>query len=152
MERLIIAVALVALAAAVALLIRRRRPAPPTQPKWAVPVQVDRSDFAGPDQPWLVAVFTSSTCASCLRATAKASVLASPQVVYEEVSYQARKDLHERYGIGAVPTIVIADAEGVVRKAFVGVPSATDLWAALAEARRPGTSPEPGLGQLGQQP
>jgi len=29
----------------------------------------------------------------------------------------------------------------------VGVPSATDLWAALAEARAPGTSPEPDLGK-----
>ena len=147
MERLTVAAALVALAAAAALLLRRRRPAPPTQPSWAVPVQLDRADFSGADRPWLVAVFTSSACASCQRATAKACVLASPQVVFEEIAYQDRKDLHERYGIEAVPTIVMADADGVVRKSFVGVPSATDLWAALAEARQPGASPEPDLGQ-----
>jgi hypothetical protein len=31
--------------------------------------------------------------------------------------------------------IVVADDEGVTRGSFVGVPSAADLWAALAELR-----------------
>lgn len=146
MERLIVASALVTVAAAAAFLLRRRRPAPPTQPRWAVPTQLDREDFEGGGQAWLVAVFTSSACQSCQRATAKAAVLASPQVACQEVAYQDAKVLHERYGIDAVPTVVMADADGVVRKSFVGVPSATDLWAALAEARAPGTSPEPDLG------
>ena len=44
--------------------------------------------------------------------------------------------------------ILVADAEGVVRRAFVGATSATDLWAAVAELREPGTSPEPGIGSL----
>ena len=147
LERLILAAALVTLAAAVAFLLRRRSPAPPTQPRWSVPTQLDRADFESNGQEWLVAVFTSSACQSCQRATAKAAVLASPHVAYQEITYQDGKELHERYGIDAVPTIVMADAEGVVRKSFVGVPSATDLWAALAEARAPGTSPEPDLGQ-----
>ena len=147
MERLVVAVVLVAVAAAAALLLRRRGPAPPTQPRWAVPTQLDRQDFEDGGRPWLVAVFTSSACESCQRATAKASVLASSHVAYQDVSYQERRDLHDRYGIDAVPTIVIADAEGVVRASFVGVPSATDLWAALAEARLPGTSPEPHIGR-----
>lgn len=131
----------------VAFLVERRRPAPPTQPRWAVPAQLDRGDFDGAAQPWLVVVFTSTACESCARATAKASVLASPQVAYQDVSYQQRGDLHERYGIDAVPTIVLADGDGVVRASFVGVPTATDLWAALAEVRQPGSSPEPGLGR-----
>jgi hypothetical protein len=146
-ERLLIAAALVAAAVLVAFVVERRRPAPPTQSHWAVPGQLDRQDFAGQDQPWLVAVFTSSVCESCARATAKASVLASPQVAYQDVSFQERPDLHQRYGIEAVPTIVVADPDGVVRASFVGVPTATDLWAALAEARKPGASPEPGLGR-----
>ena len=44
----------------------------------------------------------------------------------------------------AVPTIVVADEQGVVRASFVGPPSATDLWAAVAKARDPdedGTTP-----------
>ena len=147
MERLLIAAVLVAVAVLVAFVVERRRPAAPTQPRWAVPAQLDRTDFDGADRPWLVTVFTSTACESCTRASAKASVLASPQVAYQDVSYQERADLHDRYAIEAVPTIVLADGDGVVRASFVGVPTATDLWAALAEVREPGTSPEPGLGR-----
>jgi len=147
-ERLVIAAVLVAVAVVAALLIQRRKPAAPTQPRtWEVPAQLDRADFAGPDVPWLVAVFTSSACESCARATAKAEVLASALVAYEEIPYQSRKDLHERYGIEIVPLIVVASGDGVVRASFIGVPTATDLWAAVAEARQPGVSPEPDLGR-----
>lgn len=146
MERLLIAAALVVVAAGVAYVLQRRRPAPPTQPKWAVPTQLDRADFDGADHPWLVVVFTSATCESCEGATAKASVLASPLVAYQEVSYQTQRDLHDRYSIEAVPCICVADDDGVVRASFIGVPTATDLWAAVAEAREPGSTPEPHLG------
>jgi hypothetical protein len=151
-ERVLIAAALVAVAVAVAILLERRRPAPPTQPRWAVPGQLDRRDFARAEAPWLVVVFTSSTCDSCAGATAKARVLESPQVAVEDVAVQDRPDLHRRYGIDAVPLLVVADAEGVVRASFVGPPTATDLWAAVAEARAPGSSPEPHLGRGGAAP
>lgn len=151
MERLAVAVVLALVAVVVARVLERRRPAPPTQSGvragWAPPGQLDRDDFAGPDRPWLVVVFTSATCASCAEATAKAVVLASAEVAYQEVSWQDGKDLHDRYDIEVVPTTVMADTDGVVHAAFVGAPSATDLWAALAEARTPGSSPEPGLGR-----
>lgn len=148
MERLLLAAVLVAVAVAVAFVLERRRPEPPTQPRsWPVPTQLDRRDFDGVERPWLVAVFTSATCESCMQATEKARVLASAEVAYTEVPWQQQKDLHERYAVEAVPTLVVADAEGVVRASFVGVPSATDLWAAVAEARRPGSSPEPHLGR-----
>ena len=138
MDRLILAAALAAVAVAVAAALRRRRPAPPTQARWAVPQQLDRSDFAAPDAPWLVAVFTSATCDSCPKATAKAAPLASAQVGYQEVSYQERRDLHDRYAVEAVPTTVLADAEGVVRASFVGVPDTAELWATVAKTRDAG--------------
>lgn len=142
MERLVLAALLVALAAGAAFVLRRRAPtAPPTQARWAVPTQMDRDDFAARDLDWLVVVFSSATCDSCMEAVAKAKVLASPQVGFEEVPYQDRKDLHTRYGVEAVPTIVVADAEGVVQASFVGAPTATDLWAALARARDPASEP-----------
>lgn len=147
MERFLLAAVLVALAVATALVLERRRPAPPTQPRWAVPTQLDRGDFEGAHIPWLVAVFTSTACESCARATAKAAVLASREVAFQEIPYQTQADLHRRYHIEAVPCLVLADPEGVVRASFVGVPTATDLWAAVAEARQPGASPEPGLGR-----
>lgn len=141
------AVVLIALAVVVAVVLERRKPAPPTQPRnWDVPAQLDRDDFPGRERPWLVAVFTSATCESCEKVVPKAAVLESAVVAVSEVPYQSRKDLHERYGVEVVPTLVVADAEGVVRKSFVGVPTATDLWAAVAEARAPGSSPEPDLG------
>lgn len=62
-------------------------------------------------------------------------MLASDSVVVEEAEVKARPDLHRRYHIDAVPIIVVADADGVVRRSFTGPPSATDLWAAVAGAR-----------------
>ncbi len=135
MERLLVAAALVTVAVAVAVLLQRRRPDPPTAPRWAVPAQLDRADFAGSDAPWLVAVFTSATCATCAGVLTRAAPLASPQVVVEEVEVGARPDLHRRYGIDAVPCLVVADAEGQVRASFVGQPSATELWTTLADLR-----------------
>lgn len=147
MSRVVIALVLVAVAVVIALVLDRRRPDAPTQAVWTVPHQLDRADFAGVGLPWLVAVFTSATCDSCRGTFAKAVVLACDEVAVDEVEVTARKDLHDRYGINAVPTLVVADAEGVVRASFVGPPTATDLWAAVAEVRYPGSSPEPHLGQ-----
>ncbi|CAN5746486.1 hypothetical protein BH24ACT2_BH24ACT2_08390 [soil metagenome] len=134
-ERLVIAVVLIALAMAVAVVLERRRPDAPTQARWAVPSQLDRDDFTRPDAAWLVAVFTSATCDSCAQVVAKAGPLESPEVALQEVEFAARGDLHRRYGIDAVPCIVVADAEGVVRASHVGPATATDLWATLAEVR-----------------
>ena len=130
-----IAVVLVALAVAVAVVLERRRPDAPTQARWAVPSQLDRDDFTRPETPWLVAVFTSATCDSCAKVVAKAGPLESSEVAVEEVEYAVRPDLHRRYGIDAVPCIVMADADGVVRASHVGPATATDLWATLAEVR-----------------
>jgi len=146
MERVLIAAALVALALVVAAVLQRRRPAAPTQARWTVPAQLDRADFDGPDVPWLVAVFTSTSCDSCAQMLEKAAVLASADVRVQDVTFQDRKDLHQRYAVDVVPLLVVADPAGVVRASFIGTASATDLWAAVAEARHPGASPEPGLG------
>jgi thioredoxin-related protein len=142
MSRFIVALALVVVSGIIAGALRRRRPEPPTQSAWAVPAQLDRADFDQPETPWLVVVFSSTTCESCQQAMAKASVLASPEVAVQDVAFQTHPDLHERYAIEAAPTIVIADPEGVVRASFVSTPTATDLWAAVAEARYPGSTPE----------
>ena len=46
-----------------------------------------------------------------------------------------------------MPLVVVADARGVVGASFIGPATATDLWAAVAEVRQPGSSPEPDLGR-----
>ena len=137
MERALIAVALIAVAVVVAVIMQRRRPDAPTQPAWTVPAQLDRRDFGRPDAPWLVAVFTSATCDTCAGVYAKAVALDSEAVVVDEVEVGERPEDHRRYGIDAVPTTVVADAEGVVRASFVGPVGASELWAAVAEVREP---------------
>ena len=148
MQQLLLAVVLAIAAVAVATVLRRRqRPAAPTQPRYRAPEQLDRSDFARPDAPFLVAVFTSATCQSCAAMADKAAVLASPQVAVDVLEVAEQPALHRKYGIEAVPMVVVADARGVVGASFIGPASATDLWAAVAEVREPGTSPEQELGR-----
>ena len=146
MDRLLLALALVAVAAVVAVVVRRRRsPDAPTQTQHHVPDQLDRADFAPLVAPssagaeWLLVIFTSATCHTCADMRTKAAALASPQVAVVDVEYGAQKALHERYRIDAVPTTVLADADGVVRASFLGRVSATDLWAEVAEVREPGS-------------
>jgi hypothetical protein len=141
-SRVLITLAIVAVAAGVAWYVRRRRvPDAPTQRRYSVPEQLDRSDFARPDAPWLVAVFTSATCDLCTEVTAKAMVLESDEVAVATVEFSTDRDLHGRYGIEAVPLVVIVGSDGVTRRSFVGPMTATDLWAAVAELREPGSTP-----------
>lgn len=135
MERVVVAAAIVVVAVGVALLLRRRRPDPPTQSVAHVPVQIDRADFPHRDTPWLVVVFTSSTCHTCADVASKAAVLASDDVAVAEVEYTAERDVHTRYRIDSVPLVLVTDAAGVVRHSILGPVTATDLWAAVAAAR-----------------
>lgn len=138
MIRLLLAAAVVLVVALVAQAVRRRRATdPPTQVRGQIPAQLDRGDFAGDG--WLVGVFTSATCSTCADVVGKAEVLRSDAVTVEIVPYQDRRDLHDRYDIDAVPCLVIADGDGVVRAGFLGPVTATDLWAAVANARTPGS-------------
>ncbi len=144
MDRILIALVVVAVVGVVAVVMQRRRPDPPTQRNFHVPVQVDRADFPQPLTPWLVAVFTSSTCGTCATVVAKAQALESDAVAVVDVEVTADADLHNRYAIDAVPTLIIVDGDGVVRRSFLGPVTATDLWATVAELREPGTLPPGG--------
>jgi hypothetical protein len=141
-ERIVLAVALAGVALAVAAVLRRRqRPAGPIRTGYALPGQVDRADFERPDAPWLVAVFTSATCTSCAGVWERAQPLASNAVVVQELEHARDRALHERYAIDAVPATLVVDGDGVVVASFIGPVTATDLWAAVAEAREPGATP-----------
>jgi len=141
-DRPVIALAIVLIVGAIALVARRRRtPDAPTQRRYTTPDQLDRTDFDDGGAPWLVAVFTSATCTACQSVMDKARVLESREVAVAEVEFTAHRKLHERYGIDAVPTVVVADPAGVAVATFLGPMSATDLWAAVAEAREPGSTP-----------
>ncbi len=140
--QLLIAAVVGVAAVVVAVVIRRRTHVdPPTQVPYTVPMQLDRGDFERPEAPWLVVAFSSSTCASCHDAWQKVQLLESGAVAVQEAEVGDRKDLHDRYGIEAVPMILVADDDGDVRASFIGAPTAADLWAALAELRDPGSTP-----------
>jgi Thioredoxin len=136
--RVLIAAVLALGAMGVAALIRRRKPEGPPVDSFPTPRQIRRDDFPRPDAPWLVALFSSTTCGSCPDLAAKIAPLDSSEVTVVEVTYQDQRDLHDRYRISAVPMVAVADHEGVVKAAFVGPTSATDIWAAVAELRTPG--------------
>jgi hypothetical protein len=148
MTRAALAAALIVVALGASWLLRRRaRTDAPTQVTWKVPQQLDRSQFAGVGQPWLVVLFSSATCQTCATMSAKVAVLESAEVAVDNVEHGSRPALHTAYDIAAVPMTLVADVDGVVRASFVGPVSATDLWAAVAEVRHPGSSPEPDLGR-----
>lgn len=147
MERIVLAAVIVVGAVVVARWVRDRRGArrdAPTQPRRQVPTQIDRADFADAERahgvggaPWAVIVFSSTACSTCAQVIAKAQVLASTEVEVRDVAYEREPALHRRYGIDSVPTLVVADAEGVVQFATVGPITATDLWMAVAKVRNP---------------
>lgn len=146
MESVLLVIVLAACAVGVAVVLQRRRvpAAAPSRTGYAVPERLDRGDFVRPEAEWLVAVFTSATCDTCAGVWGKAQLLDSDAVATEEVEVTARRDLHEKYEIEAVPATLVVDPNGVVQASFLGPVTATDLWAALAELRDPGTLPTDG--------
>jgi hypothetical protein len=133
--RVVIAVVLLAVAVVVAWRLERRRHPAPVKVNIPIPPQLHRADFPRPDAPWLVVLFSSSTCDSCGPMADKIKALESSEVAVADVEYHEERDLHERYGVEAVPIVVVVDADGVTRKHFSGNATATDLWAAVAEVR-----------------
>ncbi len=138
--RVSIALALAIAAGIVALVAQRRVTTrqslnAPVAVRAEAPAQLFRADFARPEAPWLVVLFSSATCDGCAKMAAKVEVLESEWVATAEVEFSADRELHKRYGIDAVPLVVIADHEGVNQRHFYGATSATDLWAAVAELR-----------------
>ena len=140
MDRVLLVLGAIAIAGVVALVLGRK-PGAPASNTHHVPNLLDRADFVRPDAEWLVAVFTSATCNTCEGVWERAELLGSNVVATQRIDYQDDTALHERYNIDGVPTLVIADADGTVKRAFLGPVTATDLWAAMAEEREPGSVP-----------
>ena len=148
--RVLIGLAVLAAVGAVAVVLERRRRAvvAPVRDSFPVPRQLSRTDFPRPEAPWLVALFSSSTCDGCEAMRRRIGALASAAVAVVDVSWPDGRSLHERYEISGVPMVVVADAAGVVRRAFVGSVTATDLWAGVAGARDPSLGITHGLDAL----
>lgn len=135
MERLVVALAVVVVAIAVAAWLRRHRPVPTLTMRAGAPERVDRDDFAHPDAPWLYVLFSSASCESCPVVADALSTVAASDVAVEEVEYSARRDLHRRYRVDAVPSTLLVDADGVVHDHFVGRATPQEFADALERAR-----------------
>jgi len=135
-DRLLLVIGAVVVAALIAAWLTRRPGATPAANTTTnIPVELVRDDFARPDAPWLVAIFTSATCSTCAGVVERAAALASDDVAVQELEVGAEPKLHERYGIDGVPTLVLADAGGEVKLAHLGPISTSELWSRVAVAR-----------------
>ena len=80
-------------------------------------------------------MFTSATCETCKKVWTSTQLLESNEVAIQNIEVKDDAELHERYNITAVPSVVIADDTGVSRASFLGPPTSSELWAKLAELR-----------------
>ena len=85
MDRFYLLLLVASVAGILAYKFQRRSPDTPIRTGWSIPDQVNREDFLSPDIPWLVTVFTSSSCETCSEVLSKAVLLGSSQVVVHEV-------------------------------------------------------------------
>ena len=122
-------VALTVIAVVVALLLQRRRPEPPSSPSYRAIAEIDRTEFAFPEAPVLVVMFGSTTCHTCPMVW---DVIESIDVPAERVDVQHDPLRHQRYRIDGVPTTIVAEHSGVVRKTFFGPVSRKQLEATLS--------------------
>ena len=143
MDRLLVLVMVAALAGLVAVLLQRWRPGGPVATGWSVPGHLDRADFAEPDVPWLVAVFSSTDCTTCAPMVTEAHTLAAAQVVVQEVPAESASELHDRYQVDVVPMLVVADGDGLVRAHHLGPSTPGVLRAVLEGARSSRSFDEP---------
>lgn len=120
MIRFVILIVLALVAIGVALLLQRRRPEPPSAPSYKAPAQVDRDDFAGPNDLPLVVVFASTTCNSCPVVWEEVGRTRTDGVATERIDVQDDPKRHERYKIDGVPTTLVVGVDGVVAASFFG--------------------------------
>jgi thioredoxin-like negative regulator of GroEL len=128
--RLAILLCLTVLAIIVAVALQRRRSEPPSSPSYRAVSEIDRSEFAHPEEPILVVMFGSTTCDTCPIVWETIESIGAPA---ERVDVQADPKRHQRYRIDGVPTTVIADSAGVVARTFFGPLSKAQIEEALRQ-------------------
>lgn len=98
--------------------------------RWAAPTLLARSDFPHPETPWLLAVFVADNCRSCDKVQSQLLRFQGDHTAVVEIS---QPELLDRYGVDAVPTVVLADAVGKVSFSHTGPLNRTSL-ASIASA------------------
>ena len=128
----IILIALIATTAfGVSSLANRRTPDSPSVPRAIMPYQLDRTDFNDPSFEWIFALFTSNTCDACELVISQISLFSLPNLAVQIIDFADNKELHQKYEIHSVPSLLLADHQGVVQWSFAGVPPNIALSEAL---------------------
>tara|TARA_B110000438_G_C15718987_1_gene608891 strand:+ start:115 stop:534 length:420 start_codon:yes stop_codon:yes gene_type:complete len=120
MFRLFLLIGLSTGAALFSLLLRKTTSRDRIRSGWTVPGHLERSDFAFRNEPWIALVFSSNTCETCKSVIDAAKGLSIKSIPFQEISVEENKELHDRYGIDAVPMLLILDNFGVVRSHYLG--------------------------------
>lgn len=131
--RIGILVALTVLAVGASLLLRRRRPDPPSSPSYRAIAEIDRTEFVDPTAPLLIAMFGSTNCHTCPVVWEIIESAVRPGVAIERIDVQDDPTRHKRYRIDGVPTTVVANADGTVRRTMFGPITAQDLAGLLTD-------------------
>jgi hypothetical protein len=124
---LLIVIAIAAVAAGLAWRFNGRAADAPTTPQFAAPQQLDRSDFDHPELDWLLVLFSSETCLSCHEAREALTPIRFDRVAVQDLPVETSRAIHDRYSVDAVPIMVLADTDGVVRWSYLGAPPAEAL-------------------------
>lgn len=84
--------------------------------------------------------FSSAVCAPCRTTHRVLSAITADDdgLAHVEIDAETRLDLVKEFGISRTPTVLLLDADGVVRHRIVGAPRRPDVVLALQEvASRP---------------
>ncbi len=133
MDKALLVFGSVAIAGVLSMILSRRRAAP-TAGTHHIPAQLDLDDFPGARGNWLLVVFSSAKCKTCAGIIVELEAMSRPGLITCEVEIEREHALHTRYQIDAVPTTVIADPDGRVRKSFLGPVNRERMENSLAEA------------------
>lgn len=139
--RFVVLVVLALIAAVVAWRLQQRRPDPPSAPSYRAPTQIDLVDVGlaelaepgstsaddsirsspVPNRPiGGVIVFGSVLCSSCEGVWETTQRVSPPTFATKLINVEDDPEVHKRYRIDGVPTLVVVDKEGVVHNAFFG--------------------------------
>ena len=95
-------------------LANKRRPDGPSVPRSVLPHQLDRADFLDPNCEWALLLFTSDSCEACEIASSQVSKVSQSNLMVQSIEFPEMEVLHKKYAIHSVPSLLLADREGVV--------------------------------------
>lgn len=81
--------------------------------------------------------FSSQVCAGCRATRRVLAGLGEPGVVHVELDAQSRMDLVDEFHITRTPTVLLLDADGVVRQRIAGAVRRDQALAALHQVTGP---------------